>query len=239
MEPLRTADGIGGLIVFLVIGFILNLLSKAQQKQRQQPQRRPPAPGGAAGSEEGEEGLSLQKILREIERVKREAEVGAQPQPTRQPTRPTPSPQPRFKPAPRPQAQPKVGRMQSAAQADRGPMGRHSAARLPGAEEVEVREVLGGRSLEVERRHETLEEVPVVVDLDEESAAAVRRRLAEAEARNRPHMDADHKAFDQRRVEAQAKAQAASTPAQVTGAQLRNAVVWREVLGPPRAFDEL
>jgi len=228
--PLRTADGFGGLIAFLVIGFILNLISKAQKGQK--PAARPRPATGGQGAEEQEEGLSLQKILQEIERVKREAEAGAQrpPRPAAPPTRTRPKV--RVEPGP--------ARSRPAPLADRGPLGRHSGVAIPGAEEVEVRDVLGGTSLEVEPTARALGGPRQVVDRDDEAEAVVRQRIASAQARNRPHVDADHQAFDRQRSAAQGQAQAgASRPSRVTGTQLRSAVVWREILGPPRALDEL
>jgi hypothetical protein len=102
--------------------------------------------------------------------------------------------------------------------------------RLPSAEEVEERE-----SLEVEERITirepiSLEEEVQVIDLDLEAERAAARRVAEAESRNRSWEMADHAAFDTR-----IRAKPTPVPTRPAGRvmRLREALVWREVLGPP------
>ncbi len=113
--------------------------------------------------------------------------------------------------------------------AARGPSGREAAYRLPGAEEVEERE-----SLEIQRAPYVRPDRPApagnVVDYDDEANALVQRRIREAEERNRPRTRADHTAFDARIRQKQAVA--------VTGVpdhiqQLRDAIIWKEILGKP------
>ncbi len=101
---------------------------------------------------------------------------------------------------------------------------------LPDDEDVEER-----RSLEVPERVVSLEtEVrrPQRVEYDQDSGAEdlVRRRIAAAEARSGALTKADHKAFD-----TQIRQEPADHTAvrRYTPAQLRDAIVWREILGPP------
>ncbi len=99
---------------------------------------------------------------------------------------------------------------------------------------------------------ETLEEVPVVrsledevrrpererVDYDAESKAAVQRRIEWAEVRARAHRPEDHRAFD-RRIRAEPEAPGpAEEHASVRRPDLRQLVVWQEILGKPVALRE-
>jgi len=69
------------------------------------------------------------------------------------------------------------------------------------------------------------------VDLDDESRSAVARRIKEVEARNRPRTDQDHKAFhDAIRKPAAQQAVELHGPSR---ADLRHAILWKEILGPP------
>ncbi len=101
---------------------------------------------------------------------------------------------------------------------------------LPDEEDIEERD-----SLEVPERVVSLEtEVkrPARVEYDQDSGAEelVRRRIAAAEARSGALTKADHKRFDReiRQEPADHTAVRRYTPA-----QLRDAIVWREILGPP------
>jgi hypothetical protein len=111
-----------------------------------------------------------------------------------------------------------------------GPVGRAPDRRLPPAEEVEERE-----SLEVAPEVQSLERDPgrrarVEVDQDDEAERIVARRMAAAEAQGKPLTKADHRTFDERiRQEAADK----TATKGYTARQLRDAVVWREILGPP------
>ncbi len=114
-------------------------------------------------------------------------------------------------------------------QAARGPSGREAAYPLPGAEEVEERE-----SLEIQRAPYVRPDRPAptgnVVDYDDEANALVQRRIREAEERNRPRTRADHAAFDAR---IRQKKVVAGTGVPDHIQQLRDAVVWKEILGKP------
>ncbi len=253
MTDLRAAAGIEGLIVLGVIYFILNLLQKAGQKAaRSRPDAPPPDPSGGESATQ-QEALSLESILKEIERVKAQHQPDAtRSLPTPQAPRPLPqtrakSPAPRMAPAARERPAPvarqrEVPRRGSVDQSDRGPLGRHSRTGLSGAEEVEVRTSWDEQgSLEVEESLEILDETRlrpprVEYDADEGAEEVVRRRIVAAESRNRALNAADHEAFDQRRMkgETKAAAQVARFPAQ----RLRDAFIWREVLGPPKALEE-
>jgi hypothetical protein len=113
----------------------------------------------------------------------------------------------------------------------RGPVGRAPDRRLPPAEDIEERGSLETTAPEVG----SLETEPArgeraVVDQDDEAERVVQRRLAAAETNLTPPTDADHQAFDQRIR--QEPADKTATRA-YTAKQLRDAVVWREILGPP------
>lgn len=248
MIPLREAAGIEGLIVLGVIYFILSMLQKAGEKARRM--STPPTPRPVERDEESAtqaEGLSLEGILREIEKVK--AERRSESEGARPPARP-PRPEPRqFPQAPRPRAPerpaPKprpssVTRRAPVETTERGPLGRRGRSRLESAEEVEERTSLEDQgSLEVAESLEILDETRLrparrVVDSDDSAEAVVQRRIAAAEARNRPRTDADHRDFHQRLAQGEAAAGAAQRhPTQ----RLRDAFVWREILGPPKALE--
>jgi hypothetical protein len=112
-----------------------------------------------------------------------------------------------------------------------GPLGRPAPTPLPPDEEIEERESL--ESVEPEVR--SLEVEPVrparsAVNQDTGAAQVAARRIAAAAARSGPLTKADHLAFDQRIRQQPADATAVRG---LTPEELRRAVVWREVLGPP------
>jgi hypothetical protein len=111
-----------------------------------------------------------------------------------------------------------------------GPVGRAPDRRLPPAEEVEE-----PASLEVAPEVQSLERDPkrqarVEVDQDDEAERIVARRMAAAEAQGKSLTKADHRAFDER-IRQEAADKTATNG--YTTRQLRDAVVWREILGPP------
>jgi hypothetical protein len=116
-----------------------------------------------------------------------------------------------------------------------GPVGRAPDRRLPPAEEVEERESLEVnpevRSLEIDPRRQARAEV----DQDDEAERIVARRIAAAEAQGKPLTKADHRAFDARIRQEPADKTATRG---YTARQLRDAVVWREILGPPVSLRE-
>jgi hypothetical protein len=111
-----------------------------------------------------------------------------------------------------------------------GPLGRAPDRSLPSAEEVEEGESLEvvpvARSLEGDASRAT----PVTVDQDDEAERVVARRIAEAQGRSGALTKADHLAFDQR-IKQQPADKTATRGYSTRG--LREAVVWREILGPP------
>ena len=116
-----------------------------------------------------------------------------------------------------------------------GPAGRPPDHRLPPAREVENRQSLETtpqvRSLETEPRRPQR----ATVDQDDDAAQLVARRIAAAEARATPLTAADHRRFEERIR--QEPADKTATRA-LTAEQLRHAVVWREILGPPVSLRE-
>ena len=112
-----------------------------------------------------------------------------------------------------------------------GPVGRQSRARLPEAEEVEER-----TSLEEDREAVSLEVLDnrserQVEDFDDEAEAVLKRRLAVAEARTSGRTLLDHRRFDEA-----IRAPAPAVPSGPKRPGLRQALVWREILGPPVAL---
>jgi hypothetical protein len=102
----------------------------------------------------------------------------------------------------------------------------------PAAEEEDVEE---RDSLEVPEQVVSLEtdvsrRQRAEYDQDSEAEALVQRRIQAARARDRALGKTDHKAFD-----AKIRQEVADHTAvrRYTPAQLRDAVVWREILGPP------
>jgi hypothetical protein len=112
----------------------------------------------------------------------------------------------------------------------RGPLGRPATVALPPAEEVEER-----GSLEVVPEVVSLEGLVnrperVRVDRDEEIERVEAARIAAAEARSGALTAKDHRAFDARLKPQPADATAVRPP---SPERLREAIVWREILGPP------
>ncbi|MDH5284182.1 MAG: hypothetical protein OEW80_09895 [Gemmatimonadota bacterium] len=238
MDPVRAAAGFEGLIVLAIIYFVLNALQKAGEKARRSRPAGPPPPEPEEPSPTQEEGFSLEGVLREIERLKAEQEEKrAPPVPRSERALPPQSKRPEaiHRRAPPP--------MRSGSPyAPRGPVGRPGTHPLPSAEEVEVRETWEeGRSLEVEESLEILDETrlrppPVPVDRDDEAEGVVEARIRAAELRNRSHSEADHRSFHERMTQPAAPAQLVQAARKHT--RLQQAIIWREILGPPRAFDE-
>lgn len=96
----------------------------------------------------------------------------------------------------------------------------------PGTSSGSLEAAPEGQSLEVDpARGER-----AVVDQDDEAERVVEQRLAAAEANLQPLSEADHQVFDQRIRQEPADQTAARA---YTVRQLREAIVWREILGPP------
>jgi hypothetical protein len=122
-----------------------------------------------------------------------------------------------------------------AARTTQGPMGRRVVVQWPGAEEVEDLESLEVEpevaSIEVAERITSRE----VVDQDDQAEAVVRRRIEAAQSRDRALTVADHKAFD-RTIRGSVPAQPAVPIVGRRPASIRDAMVWREILGPPKGL---
>lgn len=75
------------------------------------------------------------------------------------------------------------------------------------------------------------------VDRAAEAAVLERQRLAVATGRNRELTDADHAVFAAKiRAGNDLAARSPAAPAGLTVRQLRDAVLWQEILGPPRGL---
>jgi hypothetical protein len=114
-----------------------------------------------------------------------------------------------------------------------GPLGRPSTSPLPTAEEVEERESLESEPEVVSLEAEEARPERVTVSQDEGAERLVARRIAAADARSGAQTRADHAAFDKRIRQEQADA---TRVRDASLHQLRRAVVWREILGPPVAL---
>lgn len=252
MEPVREAASFEGLIILGVIYFVLNLLSRAGKKQGQSNQ--PPAELPDEPTPTQDEALSLERILQEIERVKKEkATERRQPAPQRPAAPPLrrPTPPPMRRPEPQ---QPK-GRMASPRRmppptTEGGPLGRHAKRTLESHEEIEERGSFDeGRSLEVEESLQVLDETRLrparrEEDHDDEAEAIVQGRLKAAEARNRTLTDQDHRSFHDRVIQGEIgapqteAAKAADAKAKSSALSLKRAVVWSEILGLPKGLQD-
>nr|MBA3343913.1 hypothetical protein [Gemmatimonadales bacterium] len=120
--------------------------------------------------------------------------------------------------------------MEQAANQPAGPLGRPAGAPLPGAEEVEQRESLEEDPAVVSLETEVLRPARRLVDHDDEAAAVAARRLASARKRDGELTRADHHLFDSRIRQEPADHTAVR---RYSAQQMRDAFVWREILGPP------
>ena len=101
---------------------------------------------------------------------------------------------------------------------------------LPDDEDVEDRESLERPEQVVSLETEVRRPGRVAYDQDSHAEEVVRRRIAEAESRSGPRKRSDHLAFDARIRQQPADHTAVR---RYTPKQLRDAIVWREILGPP------
>ena len=210
--PLREAAGFDVLVIFGLIWFFLSFVQKAQKAAQKQAGARPRPDTG--GERPEDRPTSLEAVLREIEKVKTQHRMDSAPQgrmaaAAAAPRRlePTPGRFPARRNVPAPR--------KPVVQDERGPLGRMSQVRLSGVTASE-----GG--------------IPRVEDQDDSAEAIVQARIDAAEARNRAFSEADHESFHERFMQGDAPAGA---PARHTNRKLREALIWREILGPPKALE--
>lgn len=124
-----------------------------------------------------------------------------------------------------------------ARRAPTGPRGRAADRVLEGHEPIEDRDSLEvepqARSIEVGGRSRDI----VVADLDLRAEEAIQRRATSVEARSRAHTEADHMTFHQRMTQQPADAVRVVVKPRFTTRDLRRALVWREILGPPKGME--
>jgi hypothetical protein len=106
---------------------------------------------------------------------------------------------------------------------------------LPDDEDVEDRESLETDPTVVSLEQEVSRVPRQEYSHDYEAEKLVQKRITSAAARDRARSRADHLAFDQKIR--QEPAEHTATPGYNTR-QLRDAVVWREILGPPVSLRE-
>ncbi|HEV8124407.1 MAG TPA: hypothetical protein VGP80_09200 [Gemmatimonadales bacterium] len=102
------------------------------------------------------------------------------------------------------------------------------------AEAQRLEELLRGLAqsrAEATENTESLEVDRDEVDQDSEAEAIAQRRIQAAMARNRPLTDQDHAEFDSRLKRDEAKQPVVRNT--IGRNRLRNAFIWREILGPP------
>jgi hypothetical protein len=101
---------------------------------------------------------------------------------------------------------------------------------LPEAEDVEERTSLEEPERVISLENEVVRAPRQRYDHDAEADGIVQRRIAAAQARSGELTRADHARFDERIREEVADH---TSVRRYSAAQLRDAVVWREILGPP------
>jgi hypothetical protein len=110
------------------------------------------------------------------------------------------------------------------------PIEREERMELPDDEDVEERESLETQPEIISLEEEVRRAPRQRYTQDQEAEELVRKRITSAAARDTARSKADHLEFDQRIRQEPAEHTATSG---YTAKQLRDAVVWREILGPP------
>jgi hypothetical protein len=217
-----------GILVLGLVWLLFSLFSAARKGRAGSRPRSTPPPsdrgstsGGRAsgtGDPTQREGSRLEQLLRELERSLEEV-GGTQPAPSSRlpgPSSGAPGPSTRP-PDPSPSRSPLPSRL--------------PAAGLPSDEEVENRESFDDEPVRVvSLEGEVHRPQRARVVQDDAAEDLVRRRIDAARARDRALTKADHEAFDARIRQEPADHTAVR---RYTPAQLRDAIVWREILGPP------
>ena len=114
-------------------------------------------------------------------------------------------------------------------EAETGPIGRRGQP-LPDDEDVEERESLEREPVIVSLEQEVRRAPRREFTQDADAESLVKRRIAAAAVRDTARSKTDHLAFDQQIRQEPADHTATR---EYTTEQLRHAVVWREILGPP------
>ena len=119
-------------------------------------------------------------------------------------------------------------------EAEAGPTGRRGEP-LPDDEDMEERESLEREPVIVSLEQEVRRPPRREFTQDADAESLVKRRIAAAAVRDTARTKSDHLAFDQ-----QIRQESADHTATrgYTNEQLRHAVVWREILGPPVSLRE-
>jgi hypothetical protein len=230
-EGLARADGMTGVIIFAVVYAIVSIMAKAKQASQK-------GAGEGAGGD-AEEAAKQQRRAQQRLQQRQQQQQRPRPQQQRQ-VRPAPPAQSQSRPAGSTQSE--GARLEDLLRVlteaagvpttTGGPVERSRPAPLASDEEVEERE-----SLEVEEQIENLETegrrpARREVDHDDEAEAIVQRRIRAAQERDRSLSKVDHAAFDSR-FRAVPDATRVAKP---KNASLRQAIIWREILGPPVAL---
>lgn len=216
-DGLARADGMTGVIIFAVVYAIVSIMAKVKQASQK---------GAGDGSASEPEELAKQQ--------RRQQQRLEQRQQQRQVRPPRPA-----QPRPAGNTQSEGARLEdllrvlteaAGVPAPAGPSGRRAAEPLPSEEEVEERE-----SLETEEQIQNLETearrpVRLEVDFDDEAEAIAQRRIRAAQSRDKALGRQDHKVFDAKIRAVVADNTRVSRPSL---ASLKQAIVWREILGPP------
>ena len=115
-------------------------------------------------------------------------------------------------------------------EAESGPLGRQASLPLPEEEDIEERASLESEPTVVSLEEEVRRPIRQQFTQDEDAESLVARRITAATIRDAPRTRADHTEFDER-IRKEPADQTATRG--YTMQQLRDAVIWREILGSP------
>ncbi len=237
MEIQRAAEFGWVIGLFILISFVFDVIKKQKQRRQEEeerlrrppPQRTEPSETVTGAGDTQAEGRGLEDLLRGLEQVM---------------SGETPTEPARLPPMTKPRTPTTIrtidrypGRVSPPRSPARGPTGRRPDRQLESHEDIEERESLGVepevRSLEVSGRTRDIK----AVDQDETFDATIKRRLDSVQARSQAHTKVDHQQFH-KKIERQ--------PADNTGVarrysvrEMQKALVWREILGPPKGMEGL
>ena len=219
-EGLAQADGMTGVIIFAVVYAIVSVLAKIKQASQKGGTQAPPE--------------QQQRPRQQPRRPQPRLEQASDRQ-QRTPKPPVTIQQPGGTQAEATRLEELLRALGDAAgvPVPEGTVGRPARVPLPSDEEVEERESLEIEeqvlNLETEVKRESRREV----DHDDEAEGIIQRRRIAAQDRDRSLSRADHQAFDKkiRQIEPDN-----TRVAKVQRPSLRQAIVWREILGPPLAL---